>query len=160
MQNVRKYRVISAIVILAALLTVKSAIAFGPRGFHGGGGHEFILEHIDDRVEDLDLNDEQMSQYQVLRAKVKANLETARAKRMELFEKVAVEMKKPNPDMEAVSTVVKQGFADLPDMMSANLDLFVEFYNILDEEQQEEILKKFRKKIDRMERYSGFGIGK
>jgi len=61
---------------------------------------------------------------------------------------VRKEICKEDPDVEAVAGLIKGGLEQMPSHMEKNLDLFVSFYKMLNEDQREVLLKKFRKRTD------------
>ena len=58
-------------------------------------------------------------------------------------------MKKEDPDVKALSESVKKRIERFSGFMEGNLDLFVEFYETLDQEQKEKIMAAIREKIKR-----------
>jgi len=46
------------------------------------------------------------------------------------------EMDKENPDINALAGLMKERAQNIPDMVSKPIDLFVNFYNLLDKDQQ------------------------
>jgi len=104
---------------------------------------------MDSRVEELDLSETQMEEYEEIRLKVKAGLTEAMENRREFFRELKREINKNNPDMNAMSDHLRQHLRKMPDFMSYNLHLFMEFYNVLDENQSARLLEKFRNRMDR-----------
>ena len=166
MKSRKKYFIIGAAILLIALLAGVSFIAAcGPPGFCDMGPHrmfcgegshprffgkdfsEFILARIDSRVEDLDLSEDQMAEYRGVRQKAKDKFVFAMEKRRELFRELRDEINEDNPDMNALTGHIKLHFGKMEDFMSGNLDLFVEFYDILDEDQKAKLLENARKKM-------------
>ena len=58
-------------------------------------------------------------------------------------------MNKEDPDVKALSESVKKRIERFSGFMEGNLDLFVEFYETLDQEQKEKIMVTIRKKMKR-----------
>ena len=163
MKSRKKYFIIGAVILLFVLFAGFGLImACGPPGFcdrdphsmfpgkhfHPGffgkdfSGH--IMSRMDSRVEELDLSETQMEEYEEIRLKVKAGLIEAMENRREFFRELKNEINKDNPDMNALSDHIRQHLNKMPDFMSYNLDLFMEFYNVLDENQSAMLLEKFR----------------
>lgn len=115
---------------------------FGDKDFS-----DHIMKRIDSRVEDLDLSENQREKYEEMRLKIKANLTEAMEGRKELFAELRTEINREDPDMNAVTGLVKNQFVGMPDRMTEMLDLFVEFYDILDEDQKAQVMKVIRKRI-------------
>jgi Spy/CpxP family protein refolding chaperone len=168
MKSRKKYFIIGAIILLFALfIGLGLIIACGPPGFcdrdphpvfPGKGFHPrffgkdfsgHILSRMDSRVKELDLSETQMEEYEEIRLKVKAGLTKAMENRREFFRELKREINKDNPDMNALSDYIRQHLNKMPDFMSYNLDLFMEFYNVLDENQRTRLLEKFRNRMDR-----------
>ncbi len=166
MKSRKKYFIIGAAILLIALLAGVSFIAacgppgFGDMGPHrmfcGEGSHprffgkdfsQFILARIDSRVEDLDLSETQIEEYGGIRQKVKDKFVFAMEKRREFFRELHDEVNEDNPDMNALTGRIKLHLGKMEDFMSGNLDLLMEFYNILDEDQKARVIEKMREKM-------------
>ncbi len=167
MKSRKKYFIIGAAILLIALLAGVSFIAAcGPPGFCDMGPHrmfcgegshprffgkdfsEFILARIDSRVEDLDLSETQMEEYRGIRQKVKDKIVFAMEKRREFFRELRDEVNEDNPDINALAGRIKLHLGKMEDFMSNNLDLLMEFYNILDEDQKARVIEKMRDKME------------
>jgi hypothetical protein len=166
MKSRKKYFIIGAAILLLALLAGVSLIpACGPPGFCDRGPHrmfcgedshprffgkdfsEFILTRVDSRVEDLDLSETQMEEYKGIRHRAKDTFVAAMEKRKEFFRELRDEVNEDNPDMNALAGRIKLHLGKIEDFMSGNLDLFLDFYNILDEDQKGMLLENARKKM-------------
>jgi hypothetical protein len=51
--------------------------------------------------------------------------------------------------MNVAASLVKDRVKDMPDHLSEIVDYFMEFYNVLDEDQQAQVLDEMRDKIGR-----------
>ena len=168
MKSRKKYFIIGAIILLFVLFGgLGLIIACGPPGFCDRGPHpmfngegfhprffckdfsEHILSRMDNRVEELDLSETQMEEYEEIRLKVKAGLTEAMENRREFFRGLKREINKDNPDMNALSDHIWLHLSKMPDFMSINMDLFMEFYSILDENQRTRLLETFRNRMNR-----------
>ena len=166
MKSRKKYFIIGAAILLIALLAGVSFIAAcGPPGFSDMGPHrmfcgedshprffgkdfsEFILARVDSRVEDLDLSETQIEEYGEIRQKVKGKFVFAMEKRREFFRELRDEINEDNPNMDALAGRIKLHLGKMEDFMSGNLDLLMEFYNILDEDQKARVIEKMREKM-------------
>jgi len=155
----KKYFIIGSIVLLIVLFTgFGLVVARGPcRGFHGGfhpGLHnkdfsEFILWRLDKRVEGLNLSEAQKGKYEEMKGKLETRLKEHRDDRKRWMEELQTAMKKEDPDVKALSESVKKRIERFSGFMEGNLDLFVEFYETLDQEQKEKIIATIRKKMKR-----------
>lgn len=118
----------------------------GPR-FAGRDFSERILKHMDSHVEELNLTETQRQSYEALKTKLKACLEDGKARRTAWVGELRTELNREKPDIQVVAAHVKKATKAFPEAMDRHVDLFVEFYNLLDEEQKMKVVQRFR---DRM----------
>jgi hypothetical protein len=116
--------------------------------FFGKDFSEFILARIDSRVEDLDLSEDQMEEYRGIRQRVKDKFVFAMEKRKEFSRELHDEINKDNPNMNALASRIKLHLGKMEDFMSGNLDLLMEFYDILDKDQKARVIEKMRDKME------------
>jgi len=159
----------SGVVLLIILLTGFGLFAaWGPwggpcrgfhPGFHGRGVHsgfggkdflEFALWRMDRRVKALGLSDVQEEKYDEIRARIENHLTEGLDDRKNMIEKFHTEMNKDNPDIAALAESVKKKIKVISKFMEENVDLFVEFYNTLDDDQKRQVIEAVR---DRMEHH-------
>jgi Spy/CpxP family protein refolding chaperone len=155
----KKYFIVGSIVLLIVLFTgVGLVAARGPcrgfhRGFHPGFHHkdfsEFILWRLDKGVEGLNLSEAQKGKYEEMKGKLEGRFKEHRSDRKRWMEELQTAMKKEDPDVKALSESVKKRIESFSGFMEGNLDLFVEFYETLDQEQKEKIMATIRKKMKR-----------
>jgi hypothetical protein len=147
----KKTYIIGGIVLLVGVILVSAGLiaGCGPHMFCDGEFSEHILSRMDSRVEKLELSDGQQQQYEEIRLKIKANLDKGKEERRQFFSDLQNEINKENPDINTLTALVKTKFRDGPIHLTDNLDLFVEFYNILDEKQKGILIKRLRKKVNR-----------
>jgi hypothetical protein len=147
----KKTYVIGGIVLFVGVIVVFAGLlaGCGPHMFCDGDFSEHILSRMDSRVEKLELSDSQQKKYEEIRLKVKANLDKGKEERRKFFSELQIEINKENPNINAVTDLVKSKFKDGPIHLTKNLDLFAEFYNILDEDQKATLIKRLRKKMNR-----------
>ena len=149
-----------SLVVAALLLSFGLLAGCGPHRYHKerGWGHprfssknfpERMLKRMDNKAEELELTEGQRETYEEIRAKIKANLVQAGEDREKLFTKVRAELDQENPDMNAVVGMVKGKLKDMPEHMGQALDLFLEFFNVLDEDQKAKVLEEIREKAER-----------
>ena len=122
---------------LIAILVLLGAAALTSCGRHRPGHRpdpEVILNRMDARVRKLDLSDDQQVQYDVLRDRLETDLDQ---------------------DMEQLAENLKTASGYIPDVRGKYIDYFVEFYSILDEEQQQEVINHMRKRMNRWHRMAG-----
>jgi Spy/CpxP family protein refolding chaperone len=125
---------------------------FCRKGFHHRFSHknmpEHVLSHMDRHVEELNLTEAQKAQYEEIRLRLRDHLLDGAEKRKQAVQDLKQAMKAENPDLPAMAASIKERMHHIPAHMGKNLDLFVEFYNILDQEQKAQVIKHFQKKLD------------
>ncbi len=121
---------------------------FHPR-FHNKDFSEHILRRLDRRVEALNLSEAQKEKYEEIKGKLVTRLKEHMDDKKRLMEEIQTEMKKREPDVKALSESIKKQMKRFPDFMEGNLDLFIEFYETLDQEQKDKIMATIREKMKR-----------
>jgi hypothetical protein len=142
--KVRKFTAVFAVLSLVVL-----SAFIGCRPDHRNGDR--LLRNMDREVADLKLNDVQQKKYDVLRAKIKADIDAALAERKTRSADIDAELAKQNPDMTKVADIVKKGQEKRPAVAGRNIDEFVSFYNTLDDGQKAQVLARlrhFKERID------------
>jgi Spy/CpxP family protein refolding chaperone len=119
---------------------------FHPR-FHGRAFPDQALNRMDRKVAELGLSETQEKRYREIREKAAADLARMSDKRKALFRDLRSEIDRETPDINEVRQLVKDRLKDMPAFMERHLDHFVEFYNILDEDQKARLLEKARKRM-------------
>ena len=131
------------------------ARGFGP-GFHGMGCHpgpqgedmaDFILWKMDRHVKELNLNDTQKREYEKSKEQIRAGIAEAIERKKDFRRIVHEEMGKENPDINALAGLMKERAQNIPDMVSKPIDLFVNFYTLLDENQKAKVIEMFRARM-------------
>jgi Spy/CpxP family protein refolding chaperone len=151
--------IIGSIVLFVMLFTAFGLVAArGPcRGFDGGfhpGHHkkdfsEFILWRLDKRVEELNLSEAQKAKYEEMKGKLETRFKEHGKERKRWMEELQTAMNKQDPDVKLLSESVKKRIERFSGFMEGNVDLFVEFYENLDQEQKEKIMATIRGKMKR-----------
>jgi Spy/CpxP family protein refolding chaperone len=118
----------------------------GPR-FADSDFSERILKHVDRHVAELSLTETQQQSYEALKGKLKTHLQEGKTRRVEWVSELRTELRKDKPDIQVVASHVKKATRALPEAMDRHVDLFVQFYSILDEEQRRKVLERFRDRI-------------
>ena len=166
MKSRKKYFIMGAIILFFFIISGFGLIAAsGPPGFcdrspcpmfHGKGFHprffgkdfsENVLRRMDRCVEELDFSEIQTEEYEEIRQKLKARLTEAMENRREFFIQLHDEINKGDPNIDTLSDLINQHLRKMPGFMSEKLNLFVEFYTILDENQKAMLLENARKKM-------------
>lgn len=141
----RKFLIVGAVVLSLGLFA-----GCGPHVHHRLRDRDFskhVMKRLDSRVKKLDLSETQKKKYEEIRLKIQANLTKGVEERNKFFRVLQSEIDRENPDMNAVAGLVKKQLKEMPGLMEDNLDLFVEFYNVLDEDQKARLIKMIQKKI-------------
>lgn len=121
----------------------------GPHRFCKKDFSEHVVKKMDKKVAKLDLSEDQHEKYMEIRQKVAADLDEGMERKRQLHFEFQNEISKAEPDINIIVDLVKDRLRDMPDVMERQLDYFVEFYNILDEEQKAELIERFQKKMKR-----------
>jgi hypothetical protein len=155
----KKYFIVGGIVLLVMLFTGFGLVTgCGPcRGFHRGyhprfhnkDFSEFILRRLDKRVEGLNLSEAQKKKYEEMKGIIETRLKEHRDDRKRWMEEIQTAMNKEDPDVKVLSESVKKRIEHFSGFMEGNLDLFVEFYETLDQEQKDRIMAAIREKMKR-----------
>jgi hypothetical protein len=122
---------------------------WGRHRFAGKDISEHIMKRFDERVEKLGLSEAQQESYEEIRTKVETTLKESKEEHRKLFEELRGEIKRENPDMNVAASLVKDRLKDMPDHLAQIVDYFMEFYNVLDEDQQAQVLDEMRDKMGR-----------
>jgi len=150
MKLTKKTYIIGGIVLFVALFAGFGFFAVcGPARFFHGDFPKHFLKKIDKRVAKLDLSETQRKKYDEILEEITSSLAGSMGERKKSFTELQSELNKENPDIKALTGIVKHRLNNMGEFMSENLDHFAEFYNILDEEQKTQLLKRMRKKIKR-----------
>ena len=162
----KKHFIITTAILFLGIVTAFGLItACGFHGFRDMGPHpmfcgkgphpkffgkkfsEHVLSRMDNRVDDLNLSENQKKEYEKIRLEVKEKLTEAMENRKENFIQLENEINKVKPDINAMAEVAKKQFNKMPVFMADNLDLFIKLYNILDEGQKAKVIETMRKKM-------------
>jgi Spy/CpxP family protein refolding chaperone len=148
---IMKRKVTGLVIVVMALLIVFAA---GCRKPWTGDGQfvDHFVGRLDDRVETLNLTDAQKTQYEDFKLKLQTNLEEFGQDRQVFRDAMKTELSKENPDMVMAAENLKQRIGDMAQFASDNVDLFMEFYQILDETQQAQVVDIIQEKMERHEK--------
>jgi Spy/CpxP family protein refolding chaperone len=160
MKKRNKYIIGAAILSFAVVVGIGATLAHGPRGswgkpfscHHGEDMADFIIWKMDRHVKELNLNQAQSQEYEKLKGEVKAGIAEAMERRREFRGMMRSEMEKENPDLNALANRVKERVNNIPDMVSKHIDLFLRFYNMLDEGQKAQVIEMIRWRMDPAQR--------
>jgi len=98
-------------------------------------------------VKELNLNDIQKKEYEKSKEEIRAGIADAIERKKDFHRIVHEEMDKENPDMNALAGLMKERAQNIPHMVSKPIDLFVNFYNLLDESQKAKVIEMFRSRM-------------
>ena len=162
----RKKMIIGALILtLAVAVGIGATTVCGPKGswargfgpgFHGMGCHpgthgediaDFILWKMDRHVKELNLNDTQKKEFEKGKEEIRAGIAEAIERKKDFRRIVHEEMGKENPDINALAGLMKERAQNIPDMVSKPIDLFVNFYNFLDDSQKAKVIEMFRARM-------------
>ena len=101
---------------------------------------DHIMKKIDSEVKDLDLTAEQQTKYQGIRSRLEVDVQKHMDSMKQLHGDVEKDLKGERPDVNAMAAQLKKRFADEGDPRVKLVDYFVEFYNILNPEQQKKLI--------------------
>ena len=109
---------------------------------------EMALERMVQIAEDLDLSEEQQVQFDELQNEVISKMDNNKKDREAFKLEMMGELEKDNPDVKLIADKVKvkidEGTAKLKD----GIDMAVEFYDMLNEDQKDALMDKVHKKIE------------
>ena len=106
-----------------------------------------FIKRLDRETKKLNLTEQQKERYTEIRAELQANLLAAREERTDLFNELHGQMDRENPDISAMADLLRARLREMPGMMEKNIDLFVEFYDVLDEDQKAQVLRHIRRRM-------------
>ena len=143
--------------LVAGVLFVGLLTGCRPFPGHGPGPHRFckkdfsehVLKRMDKQVAKLDLSEDQHEKYVEIRQRIAADFAEGMERKKQIHFEFQSEINKKEPDINIIVDMVKDRLRDMPDVVEKQLDYFVEFYNILDEEQKAELIEKIQKKMKR-----------
>lgn len=148
---IMKRKAVGLVIVAVALLMV---FTVGCKRWGADGQFtERFIAHLDERVDTLNLTDAQKAQYEAIKNELRINLDEFGQDRQGFRAAMQMELSKEKPDMAMVADNVKQRMRDMAEFGAGNVDLFVEFYNMLDETQQAQVVDIIQKKIERHEKW-------
>ena len=118
-----------------------------------GRGPEFFMSRMDERVAELNLTPEQQANYQNLKDDLRERMMQGRDQRKEFLARLKAQLAVTDPDVNLVAGMVKDKMTTFAGTLGQGLDLFVEFYNTLNPEQQQKVLDRLRERIDQAEKF-------
>ncbi|MDM8515025.1 Spy/CpxP family protein refolding chaperone [Desulfobacterales bacterium HSG16] len=106
-----------------------------------------ILNHIDEKIMALNLNDTQEEKWETIKGKVTEGFDACTQKRKAFIDTIDAELNNENPDMEKIAGIVKDHVNKIPAVIETHINHVMEFYNVLDADQQQKVIEKMREHI-------------
>lgn len=133
--------ILSAVIILFAVLTVKG-IAFA-RHIHkfADGPGAFIIDRIS---ETLDLSSDQKAKVEKIKDQIKEKMESKKNEREGKFDDFANEFKKDNIDRNKLLELGQKHEQEMKEMKDFMLDKMIEFHSILTPEQRNKAVEEMK----------------
>jgi len=162
MKNRKKVVVIGAAILALAVVGFGVTKASGLKAAWGSGFHscfhgmgprseshsadmaDWVMWKMDRHVKDLNLNEIQTREYEKVKEEIKTSILDAHQRRNEFRHMVRLEMEKENPDMNGLASLIKGRVNHVPDLISEKIDLFLNFYNVLDRDQKARVIEMIR----------------
>jgi Spy/CpxP family protein refolding chaperone len=111
-----------------------------------------MLRRLDSRVKKLELTEAQTRRYEEIRTRFKKDLLNDLSRFKNARTSISAQIMMDDPDIPAIAEELKQRIAGSPDLRAKYLDYFVEFYNILDEDQKQKVLNHINRRLKHFER--------
>ena len=147
MQLTKRTKMMVAVASLVLLVAVPTTMwaGFGHGGFHGRDhGPEHVLEKLDNHAQELELSAGQMAEYEAVRGEMEDFLYRAREHFGQVHKDIHDELEGPDADMREIGEMVKTAAGEMPLYVAEFVDLLLEFWEVLDEPQQDEVMSHIR----------------
>jgi Spy/CpxP family protein refolding chaperone len=129
--------------IVIGLVGILLAIALGgcQRGYwNKWHSPDNILKKIDSEVKELGLTAEQQTKYQDIRSRLDVDIRKHMDTMKQMHIDIEKDLKAEHPDVNAIAAQLKKQFSQEGDPRVKLVDYFVEFYNILNPDQQKKLI--------------------
>ncbi len=124
---------------------------FPARGFHSEAFHrdmaEFILWKMDKKAKEMKLNATQKVKYEALRENLKSHFTEFLAEHQKMKDQFHQEIAKEEPDIKLLIQLAKTRLNEMSGFMNKNLDLFLDFYSSLDNQQKKMVSDEIRERM-------------
>lgn len=114
---------------------------------------DHIMKKVDSEVKELDLTPEQQTKYQDIRSRLEVDVRKHLDSMKQLHGDIEKDLKGERPDVNAMAAQLKKRLAEEGDPRQKLVDYFVEFYNILDQNQQKQVDKYISKRIESINKH-------
>ena len=118
-----------------------------------GHAPDSILKKVDREVKELNLTQAQQVKYEDIRHRLEADINKHMDKMKLLRGEIEKNFKSEHPDVNTMAAQLKKEFTEEGDPRQKLIDYFVEFYNILDENQQKQVDKYISKRIESINKH-------
>jgi Spy/CpxP family protein refolding chaperone len=126
---------------------------WGPKGH----SPDYLLKKIDREVKELNLTQAQQAKYEDIRHRLEADMNKHMDKMNQLHSEIEKNFKSEHPDVTAMAAQLRKDFAEEGDPRQKLIDYFVEFYNILDQDQQKKVDQYISKRVESMRKHCPAG---
>lgn len=152
--KITKKRTIIGVSVLALIL-LTGAVASGAGQYlkERFCNPEFISKRIDDKVAKLNLTDEQQARYEAIKDQFLDGFTDHRTEHRAFRQEMLTALAEPDPDVHGLVYKAKEKLNAIPEKIGPKLDLLVEFYDILDPEQQAMFRAEFIKHMEKHGRH-------
>lgn len=121
------------------------------RGFHSGAHHQdmadFIIWKMDKKAKELNLSASQKAKYEAIRENFKGHFTEFHAEHQKMKNQFHQEISKENPDIKWLVETAKTKLNEFSSFINKNLDLLLDFYSSLDNQQKSMINKEIRERV-------------
>jgi len=118
-----------------------------------GHAPDSILKKVDREVKELNLTQAQQVKYEDIRHRLEADMNKHLDKMKLLHSEIEKNFKSEHPDVNTMAAQLKKEFTEEGDPRQKLIDYFVEFYSILDENQQKQVDKYITKRIESIHKH-------
>ncbi|MBU2512406.1 hypothetical protein KJ966_13815 [bacterium] len=141
---------VQKIIYLTAIVTLLIAFVSGchRRPWADDRLSEMVLDHLDDHVKDLSLNESQDTKYQDLRKRMETDLNKTQAEHQAFKLKLKGMIDQENADVKQINSEIRFKLNEMPDKLVVYLDYVDEMWDILDEQQREKVMIEIRERTD------------
>jgi Spy/CpxP family protein refolding chaperone len=116
-----------------------------------------FLKNVDREVKELNLTQAQQAKYEDIRHRLEADMNKHIDKMKLMHSEIEKNFKTEHPDVNTMASQLKKEFAEEGDPRQKLIDYFVEFYNILDQNQQKQVDKYISKRLESMNKHCPTG---
>jgi hypothetical protein len=117
-------------------------------GFHKKYFSELLLRRLDKGVEELNLSEEQREGYNKIRSRIETHLKEGMENRERLTQEFHTAIDREDPNVRLLAESLKKKIKEISGFMEENLDLFVEFYESLDDAQRDRVMDEIRDRTE------------